>query len=70
MACGLVLSGVKYAVMRRKKAAIGMASATSLPGAIYGAGDPSSQTQRKETRANVGRMKTILMILHDRPSAE
>jgi hypothetical protein len=39
-------SGARYVNASRKKAAICRASPTSRPGAIYGAGDLSSQTDK------------------------
>lgn len=49
--------------MSRKKAAIGKASPISRPGIMYDAGEPSSQTQRKETTANEGMIVMIRIIL-------
>lgn len=49
--------------MSRKKAPIGRASLMSRPGAMYGAGEPSCQTQRKEMTAKAGTMNMMRMIL-------
>jgi hypothetical protein len=49
--------------MSRKNAAIGNASATSRAGMIYGAGEPSNQTTRREMIAKEGMIVIILMIL-------
>ena len=56
-------SGATYVDMSRKNAATGKASPISRPGAMYGAGEPSCQTQRNEMTAKEGRMNMIRMIL-------
>ena len=56
-------SGATYVDMSRKKAAIGRASPMSRPAAMYGAGEPSCQTQRKEMTAKAGRMNMMRIIL-------
>jgi hypothetical protein len=49
--------------MSRKNAAMGNASPMSRPGSMYGAGEPSSQTQRKEITEKAGTMKIMRIIL-------
>ncbi len=63
----LCSSGATYIDMSRKNAASGRASPMSCPGVMYGAGEPCSQTQRKETMANEG-MIVIIRIIIESPS--